>query len=175
MYYSGDGLPRFEDRIVAAERRIPAWVDPATPRRPWIDAQAVLPWLRQRPYLVGGNRAGELRKGLQSADFAVVEASLQDGEKDPERAFLQELTYRLGFDELGAGSWGAFNDRLWDFLTSDESTPFAVMIVGMDALAKSDIYHFLRCVHNLLSLTEGAGLSNSAANRQIEYFFIGEW
>ncbi|MFD2420088.1 hypothetical protein [Amycolatopsis pigmentata] len=105
----------------------------------------------------------------------VVNASLHEGARDPERAFLVELTQRLRFNELGAGNWAAFEDRLWDFLTSPESTPYAVVIDGLDALARFNTYHFLRCVHNLLSITDGAALTDSTANRQIEYFFVGEW
>src|SRR5215813_13133206 len=63
--------------------------------------------------------------------------------------FLRELTVRLGFNELGAGNWDAFNDRLWDFLRSNDSTPYAIVITGLDSLAERDTYHFLRCVHNL--------------------------
>jgi hypothetical protein len=107
--------------------------------------------------------------------FAVVEVSFTEGAKAPERSFLVELTRQLGLDGIDTGSWAAFNDRLWDFLRSEESTPVAVVITGLDGLAGSDIYSFIRCVHNLLSLTEGAGLSGGAAGRQVEYFFIGRW
>jgi hypothetical protein len=124
---------------------------------------------------VGLGGASKLRERLSQAGFVVVHATFSGGVDDPERAFLRELTKRLGFDELGAGHWGAFNDRLWDFLTGLESSPYAVVIEGLDALSQVSTYHFLRCVHNLLSLTEGAGLSDSVANRQIEYFFVGEW
>lgn len=160
---------------MGAERRIPPWVDPRTPDRPWLDVRAAVPWLQQRPYLVSPNNASELLERLSRAGFVVVAASSPASTEDPERAFLLELTQRLGFDELGAGNWDAFNDRLWDFLTGSESRPYAVVIQGLDALARFSTYHFLRCVHNLLSLTEGAGLSDSVANRQIEYFFVGEW
>jgi hypothetical protein len=125
--------------------------------------------------LVNPNNAHELCERLSRAGFMVVAASLPSRTEDPERAFLLELTQRLEFDELGAGNWDAFNDRLWDFLTGSESRPYAVVIEGLDVLSRFSTYHFLRCVHNLLSLTEGAGLSDSVANRQIEYFFVGEW
>lgn len=157
------------------EKRIPPWVDPRKPDRPWLDVGVAVPWLRQRPYLVSPRSVVELRAHLSRAGFTVVEASAPDSTEDPERAFLTELTQRLGFDELGAGNWAAFNDRLWDFLTGAESTPYAVVIEGLDVLARFSTYHFLRCVHNLLSLTEGAGLADPVANRQIEYFFVGEW
>lgn len=166
---------RLEGRSVDAKKKLPAWVDPETPDRPWFNVHAPLPWLKPRPYLISLDREVELREALGQLGFVVVEARLASGSEDPERAFLQELTRRLGFNELGAGNWGAFNDRLWDFLTSSDSAPHAVVIRGIDELVDSDIYSFIRCVHNLLSLTEGAGLSDSAANRQIEYFFLGRW
>jgi hypothetical protein len=158
-------------------KKRPPWVDPATPDRPWIDVTGAVPWLRDRPYLAYADRAVELRGLLESAGFSIVEANPDWGqaEPNPERIFLQELTRRMGFREAGAGSWGAFSDRLWDFLSGSESTPYAVLIAGLDTLAVSDTYHFLRCVHNLLSLTEGVALADSVANRQIEYFFLGEW
>lgn len=162
-------------QAVGAERRIPPWVDPRTPERPWLDVGAAVPWLPQKPYLVSPSSASELRERLFRAGFVVVDASLPESAEDPERAFLKALTQGLGFDELGAGNWAAFNDRLWDFLTGEESTPHAVVIGGLDALARFSTYHFLRCVHNLLSLTEGAALADITANRQIEYFFVGKW
>ncbi|MEV6269583.1 hypothetical protein AB0L64_20610 [Kribbella sp. NPDC051936] len=162
-------------QAVGPERRIPPWVDPGTPERPWLDVEAAVPWLRQEPYLVNPSSASELRERLFRAGFVVVDVSLAESPEDPEGAFLEALTRGLGFDELGAGSWAAFNDRLWDFLTGEESTPHAVVIEGLDALARFSTYHFLRCVHNLLSLTEGAALADVTANRQIECFFVGEW
>jgi len=160
---------------VDAEKRVPPWVDPGGPDRPWIDVAAAVPWLMERPYLVSPSQANDLRERLAVAGFTVVDAWLADRAEHPERAFLVELTQRLGLNELGAGSWPAFNDRLWDFLSGADSMPYGVVICGLDLLAKSSTYHFLRCVHNLLSLTEGAGLADSIANRQIEYFFVGEW
>jgi hypothetical protein len=166
---------RLEGRFVDAKKKLPAWVDPATPDRPWFNVHEPLPWLKPRPYLIGLGRENELREALDQLGFVVINAHLTSGSENPERAFLQELTRRLGFNELGAGHWGAFSDRLWDFLTSNDSTPHAIVISGVDELVDSDIYSFIRCVHNLLSLTEGAGLSDSKANRQIEYFFLGRW
>jgi hypothetical protein len=168
-------LLNFEDQTVDAEKGVPPWVDPNTPDRPWIDVRIAAPWLQQRPYLVDPGQAEELRQRVGQAGFVLVDAWLEWEGQDPEREFLRELTARLGFNELGAGNWDAFNDRLWDFLRSNDSAPYAIVITGLDSLAERDTYHFLRCVHNLLSLTEGAGLSDSLANRQIEYFFVGAW
>ena len=165
-----------EGRTVDANKpRVPAWVDRAEPPKLWIDLKEGLSWLKPRPYLVEREREIELRSTLQTMGFAVTEVDLVEGSKNPERVFLLELTRRLGFSEAGAGSWAAFNDHLWDFLRSEDSTPVAIVMTGLDGLARADIYSFTRCVHNLLSLTEGAGLSDSAASRQIEYFFVGRW
>ena len=82
---------------------------------------------------------------MSRAGFEVVDESLPKGAEDPECAFLTALTRALRFEELGAGSWAAFNDRLWDFLTGQESTPHAVVIGGLDALARFSTHHFLRC------------------------------
>jgi hypothetical protein len=161
--------------VDANKPRVPAWVNREEPPKLWIDLREELSWLKPRPYLVEREKEIELRSTLSSMGFTVAEVDLAEGPKDPERVFLLELTRRLGLSEAGAGSWAALNDRLWDFLRSEDSTPVAVVITGLDRLARSDIYSFLRCVHNLLSLTEGAGLSDSAASRQIEYFFVGGW
>jgi hypothetical protein len=112
---------------------------------------------------------------LKQAGFSVVDARLEESADNPEREFLKELTRRLGFQEAGAGNWMAFADRLSDFLSGTESAPYAVIINGLDALARSSLYHFLRCVHNLLLIRETAPLSDVTANRQIEFFFVGEW
>ncbi|WP_162908361.1 hypothetical protein [Allorhizocola rhizosphaerae] len=159
----------------AKKERTPAWVDSSAPPKLWINLHQGLPWLKDRPYLVDRGQAAELRSALQGMGFTVVEAMFAGGPKDAERAFLVELTSKLRLNELGAGNWAAFNDRLWDFLKSEDATAVAVVIDGLDRLVDADIYTFVRCIHNLLSLTEGAGLTDSAANRQIEYFFIGDW
>lgn len=159
----------------ASKERIPAWVDSSAPPKLWINLAAGLPWLKARPHLVDHGRAAELRLGLRGMGFSVVDATFPGGTVDAEKAFLIELTRKLQFNELGAGNWDAFNDRLWDFLKSDDPTAVAVVIDGLDSLLDSDLYSFIRCVHNLLSLTEAVGLTDSAANRQIEYFFIGNW
>lgn len=165
-----------EGRTVDANKpRVPAWVNMAEPPKLWIDLKEGLSWLKPRPNLVEREKEIELRSTLSSIGFAVTDVDLAEGAKNPERVFLLELTRRLGLSEAGAGSWAAFNDRLWDFLRSENSTPVAVVITGLDGLVRSDIYSFTRCVHNLLSLTEGVGLSDSAASRQIEYFFVGGW
>jgi hypothetical protein len=121
------------------------------------------------------DRLIELRQELSAAGFYLVEARYNASDAPPERVFLMELTERLEFPRSGAGSWAAFNDRLWDFLTAGERNAVAVIIFGLDELLRGDIYSFLRCVHNLLSLTEGAGLSDASADRQIEYLFVGNW
>jgi hypothetical protein len=161
---------------VGANRKRPPWVDPATPERPWINVQQVVPWVRYPPpYLVSSSRVAELRGKLKRAGFSVVDARLEESADNPEREFLKELTRRLGFQEAGAGNWMAFADRLSDFLSGTESAPYAVIINGLDALARSSLYYFLRCVHNLLLIRETAPLSDVTANRQIEFFFVGEW
>ena len=44
---------------VGSERRMLPWVDPRTPERPWLDVEAAVPWLRQKPYLISpGLRLG---------------------------------------------------------------------------------------------------------------------
>jgi hypothetical protein len=168
-----DRMPR--QRTVDAKRNLRPWVDPTTPERPWIDVHTAARWLKQRPYLIESGLAIDLRASLQNAGFMVVDVILEGHSDDPEGEFLKGLTRELGFRGPGAGSWAAFNDRLWDFLAGADSTPYAVVITGIDGLAERSTYHFVRCIHNLLSLTEGAGLTDSAANRQIEYFFVGDW
>lgn len=114
-----------------------------------------------------------MRDTLQAIGFLVVDAALPVGAENVEQTFLAELARQLEFDELAGTNWAAFNDRLWDFVAED-STAVGVMITGLDSL-RSDTYTLLRCVHNLLSLTEGPGLTDGVADRQIEYFFVGRW
>ncbi|MGI8335231.1 hypothetical protein ACRYCC_35225 [Actinomadura scrupuli] len=157
----------------AEQPKLPAWAKGVP--SPWIDLQDLLPWLKPRPYLVDQSRTPELQAKLAGAGFHIVEVHYNHSEAPPEQVFLIELTKKLEFPQSGAGGWAAFNDRLWDFLTSGDRTAVAVLIMGLDTLLGEDVYSFTRCVHNLLSLTEGAGLSDSAADRQIEYFFVGSW
>jgi len=161
--------------VDASSSRVPPWVDATAPPRLWIDVINGLPWLKPPPYLVESDRQDEARTGLAAMGFSIVEAMFTGTPENAEESLLVELTRRLRFDEAGAGSWAAFNDRLWDFLSSQETEAVAVVIGGLDQLIESSIHGLLRCVHTLLSLTEGVGLANSSASRQIEYFFVGRW
>ena len=81
----------------------------------------------------------------------------------------------MGFSDVGAGSWAAFNDRLWDLLTADDELPVALFIGGLDQLLPHELHSLVRCIHNLLSMTEGVGLTDVSADLQVEYFFVGTW
>ncbi|MFG1622109.1 hypothetical protein [Kribbella sp. NPDC049227] len=140
----------------------------------WVDVVARMPWLTTEPYLLERRELEATLRGLEELGFRVVRADAPDG-GDLEEALLIELSARLGFSPLGAGSWAAFNDRLWDLLTARDEPPVAVVIDGADRLLRRSLHTFVRCVHNLLSLTEGVGLSDTQAQRQVEYFFVGEW
>lgn len=167
---------RFEAPSVDAKgSKPPPWVNRSTPWRAWIDVMGGLPWLKPRPYLIAEERLAELRAKLPEMGFSVVEISCENSPDNPERTFLTELTRGLRLSDIGAGNWDTFNDRLWDFLRIQGGEPVALVILDLDSLLRSDVHSFVRCVHNLLSLTEGAGLADSAADRQIEYFFVGRW
>lgn len=159
----------------ASRQQAPPWVDPSALPKLWIDVTGGLPWLMLRPYLVEYNQVAEVRTALSAMGFDVVEATIAAGADDPERALLVQLTRKLRLNELGVGTWAAFGDRLWDFLKSENATAVAVVIIGLDDLVRSNIYNFIRCIHNLLSITQGLGISDSAASRQLEYFFVGHW
>jgi hypothetical protein len=49
----------------------------------------------------------------------------------------------------------------------------AIVTTGLDAVAQSNTYRFLRCVHWLLESTCRVDMPD--ATRQVEYFFVGEW
>lgn len=147
------------------------------PKRPklWIDLVANMPWLLSRPFLVDSSRVESLARLLPAMGFRVVHATFPQDATSSEEALLVELSRKLGFSSLGAGSWAAYSDRLWDLQISDDEIPVAVVIDGLDVLLRSDVHAFLRCVHNLLSMTEAVGLSDERADLQIEYFFAGSW
>jgi len=112
---------------------------------------------------------------LDLADGQVDAAAVVLDVDDVEAALLVELTSKLEFSALGAGSWAAYRDRLWDLQMSENEPPVAVAIVGLDNLVPTRLHDFVRAVHNLLSMTEAVGLSDDRADLQIEYFFIGDW
>ncbi|MGC5012809.1 hypothetical protein ACLQ2R_18755 [Streptosporangium sp. DT93] len=141
----------------------------------WVDVVGRISWLRSRPFLVDVSKVGALVGDLSESGFRVVRVDFPRGAADSEEALLIELSGRLGFSESGAGNWAAYKDRLRDLKTAESEPPLAVLIEGLDALLQSDVQRFVRCVHNLLSMTEAVGLSDTKANLQIEYFFTGSW
>jgi hypothetical protein len=141
----------------------------------WIDLVARMPWLESKPYLVDIRRTEVLVEILSELGFRVVRASLPAATQDVEEELLIELSRKLDFSELGAGSWAAYSDRLWDLQMLEDVAPVAVVVEGLDVLLRSDVHSLLRCAHNLLSMTEAVGLSDDSADLQIEYFFTGVW
>ncbi|MFI6941813.1 hypothetical protein ACIBI4_21280 [Streptomyces sp. NPDC050418] len=159
---------------MSGEPGIPPWRKATRQPREWVDIASVLPALKARPYLVEDSEA--IERQLAGLGFRVVRADLPERAVDPEEALLVALTAALGFTEVGAGSWAAFNDRLWDLLNADlDEPPVAVLVGGIDRLVASDLHAFVRIVHNLLSMTEGVGLADGEADLQVEYFFVGPW
>jgi hypothetical protein len=152
-------------------------VDAETPRAPrlWADLVANLPWLKSKPFLVEGGDEKLLVETVVGLGFRMVSVDLPGDARNPEEELLVRLTESLDFSELGAGSWAAYSDRLWDLQMSDGEPPVAIIIRGLDHLLRSDVHSFVRCVHNLLSMTEAVGLSDARADLQIEYFFVGVW
>ncbi|WP_131803563.1 MULTISPECIES: hypothetical protein [Pseudofrankia] len=152
-------------------------VDAETPKAPklWVDMVANLPWLRSKPFFVDGHDEKILVETVVRLGFRLVYVDLPRDAGNPEEELLKELTKRLHFSELGAGSWAAYSDRIWDLQMSGDEAPVAIVIRGLDHLLRSDVHSFVRCVHNLLSMTEAVGLSDSRADLQIEYFFVGSW
>ncbi|HET6738349.1 MAG TPA: hypothetical protein VFH76_05435 [Kribbella sp.] len=139
----------------------------------YVDLEARLPWLTAEPYLLDVADLAATRAALDELGFRTVTAKAPAA-GDLERSLLVELTERLGFTALGAGSWAAFSDRLWDLVTESWDPPIAVVIEGFSRLMEVDLRTFVRCVHNLVSLTECVGLADDRAQRQFVYFFVGE-
>jgi hypothetical protein len=152
-------------------------VNAEIPKAPklWIDLATNLPWLRSRPFLVDSPNAELLVEAVSRLGFRVVQMKFPKDTENPEEALLVELSRKLEFSESGAGSWASYSDRLWDLQMSDDEPPLAVVIGGLDELLRLDVHGFVRCVHNLLSMTEAVGLSDARADLQIEYFFTGAW
>lgn len=126
-------------------------MSPNSPRKmnQWVDVEAGIDWLPTSPYLL-----------------------------TPDRLIptVQRLSKALSFSPLGAGHWGAFSDRLWDLLTAENKQPVAVVIDDFDHVLRTDFHTFVRIVHKLLFLTEDLGMSSETeADRQVEYFFVGVW
>ena len=140
----------------------------------WIDLERKMSWLSTKPYLIDPQDSDATSRTLEENGFRVVSAQAPDSGV-LEEARLVELTEKLGFVEDGAGSWAAFNDRLWDLLTSQDEMPVAIVIEDADRLLRAELHSFVRCVHKLLSMTEAVGLSDDRANLQVEYFFVGDW
>ncbi|WP_327637819.1 hypothetical protein OHB24_05290 [Kribbella sp. NBC_00482] len=140
----------------------------------WVDVEARLPWLTTEPYLLETDDLGRTLTSLEELGFRVVRVQAPQ-EGDLESGLLVELSEGLGFTGLGAGSWAAFADRLWDLLTDGWHPPVAVIVEDADRLLAKDLHTFVRCVHKLVSLTEGVGFSDDRAQRQVVYFFIGHW
>ncbi|MFF2845094.1 hypothetical protein ACFVT5_02015 [Streptomyces sp. NPDC058001] len=134
---------------------------------------AELPQLKSRPFLVEDPEL--IARLVEGLGFRVIRVRLPLEVENPEEAVLVQLTAQLGFSDLGAGSWAAFGDRLWDLLTAEDESPVAIFLEGLDRLIPSDLHGFVRIVHKLLSMTEGVGLADSLADLQVEYFFVGTW
>ncbi|MGW7680172.1 hypothetical protein ACWGID_05495 [Kribbella sp. NPDC054772] len=140
----------------------------------WVGVEEKLPWLKPEPYLLETADLEASLTVLGDLGFRIVSAQAPE-KGDLERKLLIELSKCLGFTSLGAGSWAAFADRMWDLLTEAWSPPLAVVIQGFDRVLSTDLRAFVRCVHNLVSLTERVGLSDDRAQRQVVYFFVGNW
>jgi hypothetical protein len=143
--------------------------------RLWVDVATSLPELRSKPFLVESARLAAVERVVTELGFQRVHATLPTAAVNPEDSLLVELSAQLNFSMLGAGSWAAYSDRLWDLQMSDEETPIAIFVSGLDGLLPGDLHSFVRCVHNLLSMTEAVGLADDRADRQLEYFFVGAW
>lgn len=140
----------------------------------WVDVEEQLPWLTTEPYLLQVDDLNRTVASLDACGFQLVSVQMpEDG--DLETKLLIELSKQLGFALVGSGSWAEFSDRLWDLLSASWNPPIAVMLHGSDQLLANNLHVFLRCLHNLLSLTEAVGLSHSEAQRQVVYFFVGSW
>lgn len=160
------GLFRSEGRIVDASKS-GEWAD-------WVDVEERLPWLTTEPYLLKTEDLEKTLVSLEALGFRVIMVQAPDGD-NLEKKLLIELSRSLDFTPVGAGSWAAFSDRLWDLLSEAWDPPVAVFVEGADRLLATDLHVFVRCVHNLVSLTERVGLADDQAQRQVVYFFVGHW
>jgi RNAse (barnase) inhibitor barstar len=143
---------------------------------PWVDVEAGIDWLPTSPYLLTPDRLTPTVQRLEFLGFQVVRVNAGALAPDLEDSLLIELSKALSFSPLGAGHWGAFSDRLWDLLTAENKQPVAVLIEDFDHVLRADFHTFVRIVHKLLSLTEDLGMnSETEADRQVEYFFLGLW
>jgi hypothetical protein len=159
---------------VGANRR-PAWVDLATPERPWNSLEGVVDGAPFEPYLVETRAAEDLRNRLREIGFDAVDIVFDPASSDPERSLLRSIGQGLSLDPVEVSNWPTYADRIGILLSGRESTPLAVIVNQSGELADRSMYHFVRCVHILLSLTEVSILNDPRANRQLEYFFVGDW
>jgi hypothetical protein len=155
-------------------KKYPPWVDASAPPQLWLDLLVKFPWLRGRPYLVDVRRLNELKEGLIEIGFIVTDAFVSDEIEDAEESLRFGLVQALGFDEGGAASWAALNDRLWRSMAGDQPAQ-AIVVHGFENRAWGDLGGFVRAVYNALSLTDGIGIIDPKATRQFEYLFVGNW
>jgi hypothetical protein len=90
-----------------------------------------------------------------------------------EAGLLVELSRNLGITAHGAGSLAAFSVRLWDLLTEEWYPSVSVVVERAARLLANDLQAFVRCVLNLVSLSELVGLADRRAQRQVVFFFVG--
>jgi hypothetical protein len=148
----------------------------ADPRRlgPWVDLEANIDWLAGRPHLIAEYLLQATVDRLEALGFQVIRLEVHDVDEKFEESLLIELCRRLEFSPAGAGSYASFNDRLWDFLEADRP-PVAIVIQHFDRVLNTDVRAFARCIYQLLSMTEDAGVSAPDADLQLEFFFSGRW
>lgn len=136
----------------------------------WIPVREVLPWLPLPPYFVTSADLPRLRSGLRDAGFNVFEA---DAELcTDERSLLVALGDALPFPDYYGANWAAFDDCISD-LVREDAGPTALLVVGLDALLRSNPHAFARSVHLLLDVVTDVERIGSAGF-QFEVFVVSE-
>lgn len=137
----------------------------------WISVREVLPWLPLPPHFVTPTDVSRLRSGLRDAGFKVFEA---DAERcTDERSLLVALGDALPFPDYYGANWAAFDDCISD-LVREDAGPTALVVVGLDALLRSNLHAFVRSVHLLLDVVTDVERIGSAGF-QFEVFLVGEF
>jgi len=75
--------------VGATSRRRPPRADPRTPERPWIPVDDLIRDVPADPYLVSLARSAEIRTGLASRGFVVVEVTVDALRGDVERSLVR--------------------------------------------------------------------------------------
>ncbi|WP_371615856.1 barstar family protein [Streptomyces sp. NBC_00454] len=125
-----------------------------------------------RPYLISEAECRKVLDGLAGAGVSILEADASGVLSEDD--FLVLLGRVYGFPEYYGENWDAFLDCFADVVEAD-SAPIVLVISGLSSFFESDFRSFLRCLHELESVTESIPLFRSVIPRKVVNLYPGHW